>query len=140
MKFFVACAVTAVCTVPLGAQSKLSDWPQHSLDRPKPVVVAPGAPFSVAPPADAVVLFDGRSMEKWTQGKGQPARWRVVDGAFEVVTGTGTLSTRDSYGDVQLHIEWAAPNPAKGTGQDRGNSGVFFADGRYEGTCQEFCV
>ncbi len=132
MRFFVACAVAAACTAPLGAQSKLSDWPQHSLDRPKPVVVQPGASYSVAPPADAVVLFDGRSLEKWMQGKGQPAKWRVVDGAFEVVTGTGTLSTRDGFGDVQLHIEWASPNPAKGTGQDRGNSGVFFADGRYE--------
>ncbi len=132
MKFIIACAVAASCTVPLGAQSTLSDWPQHSQERPKPVAVEPGASYSVAPPSDAVVLFDGRSLDRWTQGNGQPARWRLVDGAFEVVTGTGTMSTRDSFGDVQLHIEWASPSPAKGTGQDRGNSGVFFADGRYE--------
>jgi len=132
MKFIIACAVVASCSLPLGGQSRLSDWPQHSQERPKPVVVQPGAPYSVAPPSDAVVLFDGRSLDRWTQGNGQPAGWRLVDGAFEVVTGTGTMSTRDSFGDVQLHIEWASPSPAKGTGQDRGNSGVFFADGRYE--------
>jgi hypothetical protein len=132
MKVVIAYAVAAACSVPLGAQSTLSDWPQHSPQRPKPVVVQPGAAYTVAPPSDAIVLFDGRSLDRWTQGKGQPATWRLVDGAFEVVTGTGTLSTRDSFGDVQLHIEWASPKPAKGTGQDRGNSGVFFADGRYE--------
>ncbi|HYW49116.1 MAG TPA: family 16 glycoside hydrolase, partial [Gemmatimonadaceae bacterium] len=119
MKHLLPLAGFALCAAPLLAQSKLSEWPQHSEERPKPVVVTPGAPFTVAPPSDAVVLFDGRSLEKWTQGNGAPAKWRVVDGAFEAVPGTGTLSTRDSYGDVQLHIEWASPNPPKGTGQDR---------------------
>lgn len=128
----IAAVAFASCAVPLHAQSALSPWPQHSEERPKPVVVAPGAPFTIAPPADAVVLFDGRTLERWTQGDGAPARWRVVDGAFEVVPGTGTLSTRDGFGDVQLHVEWASPSPARGSGQDRGNSGVFFADGRYE--------
>jgi hypothetical protein len=36
-----------------------------------------------------------------------------------------------AFGDVQLHIEWATPSPARGSGQARGNSGVFLM-GRYE--------
>ena len=132
MRLVASFAAVVVCTVPLHAQSALSQWPQHSESRPHPPVVQPGASYTVAPPADAIILFDGRTLERWTQGSGAPARWRVIDGAFEVVPGTGTLSTRDGFGDVQLHVEWASPSPARGTGQDRGNSGVFFADGRYE--------
>ena len=95
-------------------------------------VVTPGPAVSIAPPSDAIVLFDGSSLAKWTQRDGSPAKWRVADGAFEVVKGTGTLTTRDSFGDAQLHIEWMSPKPAVGTDQDRGNSGVFFGGGRYE--------
>ena len=122
-----------LCGTALTAQSKLSDWPQHSLERPKPRVVQPGATFTIAPPSDAIVLFDGRSLDRWMSDTlGAAARWRVADGAFIAAPGTGTLRTRDGFGDVQLHIEWATPSPAVGTGQDRGNSGVFFGDGRYE--------
>ena len=125
-------ALLALCSTALAAQSALSEWPQHSLERPHPRVVQPGAEYSVAPPSDAVVLFNGSSLDKWTSGNGTPAKWKVVGGAFEVVPGSGQLSTRDAFGDAQLHIEWTSPKPAKGTGQDRGNSGVFMADGRYE--------
>ncbi|MEO7997310.1 MAG: DUF1080 domain-containing protein [Gemmatimonadaceae bacterium] len=130
-RFLALCAST-LCATSLLAQSPLSKWPQHSKERPTPPVVAPGAYVSQAPPADAVVLFGGTSLSKWTQEKGGPAKWRIVDGAFEVVPNTGALFTIDSFGDAQLHIEWMSPKPAKGTDQDRGNSGVFFGGGRYE--------
>ena len=132
MRFCTAIALVSLCAAPLTAQSKLSDWPQHSEDRPRPRVVEPGAVYTIAPPADATVLFSGPSLDKWASANGASAKWRVVDGAFEAVPGTGQLSTREGFGDVQLHIEWASPKPAVGTGQDRGNSGVFMADGRYE--------
>jgi hypothetical protein len=110
------------------------EWPVHALDRPLPRVVDPG-PFvgSAPPPADAVVLFDGRSLDAWRSADeaGTPARWRIVDGAMEVVPGTGALATAQSFGDVQLHIEWRMPAPPSGEGQDRGNSGVFLM-GLYE--------
>jgi hypothetical protein len=48
-----------------------------------------------------------------------------------VVPGAGNIETRTGFGDVQLHVEWMAPNPPLGEGQDRGNSGVFLM-GRYE--------
>jgi hypothetical protein len=92
-----------------------------------PPVVAPGpAGPPVPPPADAIVLFDGQSLASWTDAKGQPAKWKVENGSMEVIPKTGDIRTVKGFGDCQLHVEWMAPAPAKGTGQDRGNSGVFF--------------
>jgi len=104
-------------------------WAVHDADRPLPTVVAPGpAGPPVPPPADAIVLFDGRDLGRWTDAKGQPVRWKVENGYMEVVPKTGGIRTADGYGDCQLHVEWMAPSPAKGTGQDRGNSGIFLMD------------
>lgn len=107
-------------------------WLAHDMNRPQPPVVAPGKlALPVAPPSDAVVLFDGKDLSKWESGGGAPARWKVRDGAMESVPLSGYLFTKDEFGDVQLHVEWAAPVPAKGHGQGRGNSGVFLM-GLYE--------
>jgi len=111
------------------AQAK---WAIHDPNRPMPPVVAPGPAGPPAPPpADAVVLFDGKSLAPWTDAKGQPAKWKVENGYMEVVPKTGEIRTARGFGDCQLHVEWMAPAPAKGTGQDRGNSGVFLM-GLYE--------
>jgi len=116
-----------------GAQVS-TKWPQHSMDRPQPPVVDPG-PFkgSAPPPADAIVLFDGKSLDAWrsADSANRPARWKVADGHMEVVAGTGSIATKQAFGDVQLHIEWRAPTPPKGESQERGNSGVFLM-GMYE--------
>jgi len=83
------------------------------------------------PPSDAIVLFDGKDLSHWLgQKDGGPARWEVKDGAA-TVNGSGGIATRDGYGDCQLHIEWATPAVVKGSGQGRGNSGVYLS-GRYE--------
>ncbi len=122
----LACSIA-----PLAAQDP-SPWPQHSMERPKPPVETPPAQrLPVAPPPGAIVLFDGRDLSWWEKGDGSPAAWKLVDGAMEVVPGSGGIRTRVGFGDVRLHIEWASPNPVRGTGQDRGNSGVFF-QGTYE--------
>ena len=119
-------AAAAAMTLSAAAQEQ---WPVHDPARPLPTVVAPGpAGPPVPPPADAIVLFDGRDLGRWTDAKGQPARWKVENGYMEVVPKTGGIRTVDGYGDCQLHVEWMAPSPAKGTGQDRGNSGVFLMD------------
>jgi hypothetical protein len=107
-------------------------WPQHSLERPRPPVVDPGpATAPSRPPSDALVLFDGTNLSQWRSDDGSPATWTVRDGYVEVKPGTGTMSTARGFGDVQLHIEWATPEVAKGEGQERGNSGVFLM-GIYE--------
>ena len=79
------------------------------------------------PASDAVVLFDGTSLDGWESAvsKGQPARWKVTNGYMEVVAGTGNIATKRGFGDVQLHLEYMAPLPVESEGQGRGNSGVF---------------
>jgi len=105
----------------------------HDPARPRPAVVTPGTASSEGqpgrPPSDAIVLFDGKDLSKWSSGGG-PAKWKVADGVAEV-NGTGDVETKEAFGDVQLHLEWAEPAPAQGESQGRGNSGVFFM-GRYE--------
>lgn len=102
-------------------------WPVHDMRRPQPTVVGPGAgALPVPAPADAIVLFDGVSAAKWRHGNGEAAKWTIRDGYMEVRGGSGDLETRDSFGDVQLHVEWMAPTPVRGEGQGRGNSGVYF--------------
>jgi len=109
-----------------------SGWRAHDLNRPRPPVVTPGhAAEPVPPPSDAVVLFDGSGVAAWRNAKGEPAGWVVRNGAMEAVPGAGYVFTRQEFGDVQLHIEWAAPTPPKDSGQGRGNSGVFLM-GSYE--------
>lgn len=103
--------------------------------QPLPPVVAPGEPAGFfAPPSDAIVLFDGseESFKKnWTDNKGKPSQWKVVEGTLESVKRAGYIQTKESFGSCQLHIEWAAPSKVSGDGQGRGNSGVFLM-GTYE--------
>jgi len=103
-------------------------WKVHDSERPVPAVVTPGAQVG-APPSDAIVLFDGKDLSKWKGGKGE-ATWKVEDGYVEESRG-GNIQTKDSFGDFQLHIEWASPAVVKSESQGRGNSGVFL-HGRYE--------
>ena len=109
-----------------------SQWPQHSMDRPRPPVVQPAPQAGQAPPpSDAIVLFDGKDLAQWQAEDGSAAKWVVKDGFVEVKPGTGMLVSRRGFGDAQLHIEWATPTPPKGEGQERGNSGIFLM-GIYE--------
>jgi hypothetical protein len=96
---------------------------------PVPVKVTPGK--GTAPPSDAVVLFNGTDLSKWEKAEGGTPGWKVENGILTVVPGTGSIQTRQSFGDVQLHIEWRAPFDVVGDGQDHGNSGIFLQN-RYE--------
>lgn len=101
-------------------------WKAHDLDRVPPQVVTPGpSNFPLAAPSDAIVLFDGTSLDLWRSENNSPAKWIIQDGVMESVPGSGYIFTAKSFGDVQLHVEWAAPVKVEGNGQGRGNSGVF---------------
>jgi hypothetical protein len=106
-------------------------WCVHDRNRPQPAVVTPST-FSTPeqpgkPPSDAIILFDGTDLSKWEadEGTGVPTKWIVKDGAMECVPKSGQIRTKDKLGDIQLHIEWAAPAKVQGDSQGRGNSGVF---------------
>lgn len=86
---------------------------------------------SGAPPSDAIILFDGSDLSKWTNGKDEEPEWTVKDGVLSIKPGTGGIKTKEHFGDCQLHIEFRSPAPEKYNGQDRGNSGVFLMS-RYE--------
>jgi len=112
-------------------------WHVHDRNRPHPSVVTPPMPpreDPPAPPSDAVVLFDGTDLDAWTtrkKGEVRPAGWKVVDGYMQAVPGSGSIWSKPQFGDCQIHLEWAAPTPPKGSAQGRGNSGVIIM-GRYE--------
>jgi 3-keto-disaccharide hydrolase len=106
-----------------------SKWTVHDMARPQPAVVTPGA-SPADPPSDAVVLFDGKDLSKWNGDGGKPAAWKVENGYMEI-NATGSISTKEEFGDCQLHIEWMAPVPPHGESQGRGNSGVYLQS-RYE--------
>ena len=130
MRAVVACLSLAACASS-GTQPAMP-WPIHSMDRPVPAIVTPGAYVADSPPpSDAIVLFDGHDLSQWRASDGGPAKWTVADGYFQVAAGTGAIQTAQGFGDCQLHIEWQAPAPPHGEGQERGNSGVFLM-GLYE--------
>jgi hypothetical protein len=89
---------------------------------PEPKVVDPGP--AGGPPSDAVVLFDGKDLSQWDGGE----KWKIRDGY--AISG-GDIRSKQTFGDCQLHIEWASPEKVVGDGQGRGNSGVFMM-GFYE--------
>jgi len=116
------------------AQSPMT-WKIHDMNRPVPPVIDPGTASTQEmpghPPSDAIVLFDGTNLSNWIGEEGKPAAWTVKDGYMEVKPKTGALSTKQPFGDCQLHVEFAEPLPAEGESQERGNSGVFLM-GLYE--------
>jgi hypothetical protein len=94
---------------------------------PVPRVVAPGTSTNTAP-ADAVILFDGKNLNEWVATKDKsPAQWTVADGVMTVNKKAGNIETKRSFRNYQLHLEWRIPEKISGTGQGRGNSGLFLA-------------
>ena len=137
-KWFSTVAANVVLSVlPLSAQT-----PKHASSGAAPPeaateVWAPVPPVVSASdgraPGDAVVLFDGTRLDAWepVRADGQP--WKIENGAMVIVPAAqpSDQRTKQSFGDVQLHLEWRTPAVVKGEGQARGNSGVFFM-GLYE--------
>ncbi|HTW47022.1 MAG TPA: DUF1080 domain-containing protein [Acidobacteriaceae bacterium] len=94
---------------------------------PVPPVVTPGTPDS-APPSDAIVLFNGNNEDEWVSAQDHtPAQWVVADGLLTVNKHAGNIETKKRFEDYQLHIEFRIPAGITGSGQARGNSGVFLA-------------
>jgi hypothetical protein len=129
-KLLAFAAMTAMAAS-LSAQQTEKPKPEDTeIWEPVPAVVTPGA-NNTAPPSDAIVLFDGKNQDEWVSAKDHsPAKWTVADGVLTVSkdpTTGGSIETKRSFKNYQLHVEWKIPADITGSGQARGNSGVFLA-------------
>ena len=136
-RFALAAGVAALLLVGSACAQEAGNPKDTEQWDPKPPVITPGATDAAAP-SDAIVLFDGKNLDQWvaTRDKG-PAKWTVANGVITVNKLAGNIQTRRAFTNYQLHLEWRAPAGTTGSGQARGNSGVFLAatgdgDGGYE--------
>lgn len=108
----------------------LNDIKAHETEyyTPVPPVVTPGANYG-DPPSDAIILFDGKNLDEWvnTKDTNSKAKWILADGIMTVNKSTGDIQTIRKFTDYQLHIEYRIPSNITGSGQSRGNSGIFLA-------------
>ena len=109
--------------VALLAANWSADEYKSGIDWPEPAIVDPGD--SARPPSDAIVLFDGKSLAAFEGGE----NW-IIENDYAIVSKNG-ITSKQSFGDCQLHLEFATPAEVSGEGQGRGNSGVYFM-GKYE--------
>ena len=124
MKKLILLAVMAACAITARAQKP----EETEVYTPVPKVVTPGKNVGDAP-SDAIVLFDGKNLDKWviTNNRDKPADWIVKNGILTVNKNSGNIETKQSFSSYQLHIEWKIPANITGEGQARGNSGIFLA-------------
>lgn len=115
------CLAAAIVTASLANPASSAEW-NSGIPWQQPPVIDPGPPGG--PPSDAIVLFDGTDLSQWEGGE----KWKIEDG---YAISTSGIRTKQSFGDCQLHVEWAAPPEVEGEGQGRGNSGVYLM-GQYE--------
>jgi hypothetical protein len=124
----LACTALIAWAAPVFAQSPKPKPEETEIWEPVPKVVTPGTACAEPPPSDAIVLFDGKNMDEWvTNSDKTPAKWNVANGVMTVNKSGGNIETKRSFTNYQLHIEWKVPTSITGSGQGRGNSGVFLA-------------
>ena len=126
-RFSVAVAGLSMLLPSIAAEPQQPDPKTTEVWAPEPKRVAPGA--AGAAPSDAIVLFDGKDLREWVSAAApdKPAGWTVADGTFTVRGGSGDIQTRRLFTDYQVHLEWRVPTTLSGSGQARGNSGLFLA-------------
>jgi Domain of Unknown Function (DUF1080) len=94
---------------------------------PVPKVVTAGKTFDL-PPSDAIILFDGKNLDEWESSRDKSAaKWKVDSGSLIVNKSSGDIQTKRTFTNYQLHIEFLIPSYITGSGQARGNSGIFLA-------------
>jgi hypothetical protein len=131
---FIVSAVNAQAAADSSAQAKKNRENAEKakpteIYSPVPPIVTPGK-TDAEPPSDAIVLFDGRNLDLWrAEGPDstKAAGWRVHDKIMTVDKKAKGIMTRQRFSDYQLHLEFRIPENITGSGQARGNSGIFLA-------------
>jgi hypothetical protein len=125
-------ALLVTLASPLLAQQPAPKPEDTEVWQPEPKIVTPGATPTAAP-SDAIILFDGKNLDEWVSAqdhdkdRSAPAKWTVSAGILTVDKPAGNIETKRTFKNYQLHIEWKIPENVTGSGQERGNSGVFLA-------------
>jgi hypothetical protein len=119
-----AAIVAVLLTIGVVCRAQLSPKATEQW-KPVPPVIDPGPAGGSPPPSDAIVLFDGKGLAAWEAEDGSPAAWTVAGGVLTVRKGSGNIRTKQAFRDYQLHLEWRVPKGITGSGQLRGNSGLF---------------
>lgn len=120
-------AKAAEPTAPVTKEAKPAELPE-----PPAITPPPACKDASSPPSDAIVLFDGSSLDGFAKFGGGAAGWKLnADKTMTIAPGSGSIVSKELFTDAQVHVEFATPAPATGEGQDRGNSGVYL-QGRYE--------
>lgn len=123
--FITIVTLVALCTNHQVMAQEKPEWKPELTEiwEPEPQKIDPGN--SSIPPSDAIVLFDGTGFNEWESVNGGNVQWALENGIMTVNPKTGSIRTKQSFGDVQLHVEWRSPAQVQGEGQGRGNSGIF---------------
>ncbi|PSL47988.1 uncharacterized protein DUF1080 [Chitinophaga niastensis] len=113
------------CAVNAQEKAKPEDTEVYT---PVPPVVTASKQCGGAP-SDAIILFNGTNLDQWVMAddRNTEAKWKVEKGLLTVNKQVGNIETKKSFNNYQLHIEWRVPANITGSGQARGNSGVFLA-------------
>ena len=125
---FFLITLSIIVSFKMNGQVQHGDPKLTEVWEPEPKVVTPGQTPQDAP-SDAIILFDGKSLDQWESVKDttSPADWTVADDILTVKKSAGNIQTKRKFTDYQLHIEWRIPGNITGSDQARGNSGVFLA-------------
>jgi len=127
MTAFLPAQQSPAPSAPSGQAASTAKPEDTEVWQPVPKVVTPGANCAAAP-SDAIILFDGKNLDEWVSAQDHtPAKWIVANGIMTVNKSAGNIETKRQFKNYQLHLEFRIPENVTGSGQGRGNSGVFLA-------------
>ena len=128
MKYFITSLLLLFITMSWAQKTEIKPE-ETEVWEPEPTIITPGE--GTKPPSDAIVLL-GNDTKAWEHADGSPVKWIMEDGILTVKPKSGGIQSKQSFGSIQLHIEWRTPPLDKSLkSQGRGNSGIFFQS-KYE--------
>ncbi len=132
MKKLILTAFLGILSIPIVQAQETGKPEETEVYTPVPKVVSPGVIqkqgyFSA--PSDAIILFDGSNLDSWVSSNDHHSavEWALSENFFTVKKGSGNIETKQKFVNYQLHLEFRIPSNITGSGQARGNSGVFLA-------------